>query len=40
MQRYLDLLMGLAEKSEGEPDHDLLDRIERVLGVPKQEVLP
>ncbi|HVR77475.1 MAG TPA: DUF5343 domain-containing protein [Acidimicrobiia bacterium] len=38
--RYLDLLMGLAEKSDGAPDPELLDRIERVLGVPKQEVSP
>ncbi len=37
-ERYLDLLMGLAEESNGKPDPELLDRIERVLGVPKQEV--
>jgi hypothetical protein len=39
-ERYLGLLMALAEKSDGPPDAELLDRIERVLGVPKQEVSP
>lgn len=34
--RYLDLLIGLAESSNGEPSAELLDRIERVLGVPKE----
>lgn len=34
--RYLDLLMKLAEKADGAPAPELLDRIERVLGVQKQ----
>lgn len=33
-ERYLDLLINLAEKANGKPDAELLDRIERVLGVP------
>lgn len=37
-ERYLNLLIGLAEATDGTPDPHLLDRIERVLGVPKQEV--
>ncbi|MGF1616913.1 MAG: DUF5343 domain-containing protein [Acidimicrobiia bacterium] len=36
-ERYLDLLIGLAEKADGDPSSELLDRIERVLGVPRQE---
>ena len=32
-ERYVTLLLALAEEAEGKPDDDLLDRIERVLGV-------